>query len=120
MPTGVRNRLRFLQDQRIRGAALRCGIVAAAFVLAWYAVKVFGRPYTFFDLKIYHGAVAYWADGGSLYDYLDPDVPLGFTYPPFAALVMLPMAHLSMNDAGWVNVFASIGALAFVLAALIN
>nr|WP_290856184.1 glycosyltransferase 87 family protein [Hamadaea sp.] len=80
---------------------------------------MFGRPYVFFDLKIYHGAVAYWANGGSLYDYLDPDVPLGFTYPPFAALVMLPMGYLPMLDAAWINVGASMLVLTGVLAALI-
>lgn len=121
MPTGVRHQLRhMIQHHRTTGTALRIGIVAATFYVAWLAVKEFGRPYVFFDLKIYHGAVAYWAGGGSLYDYLDPDVPLGFTYPPFAALAMLPMAHLSMIDAAWINVFASLGALAIVLAALIK
>src|SRR5262245_59292989 len=121
MPTGVRQRLRhLLQGRRAVGVAVRLGIVAAACYAAWLAVGEFGRPYVFFDLKIYHGAVAYWASGGSLYDYLDPDVPLGFTYPPFAALVMLPMAHLSMLDAAWINVFASLAALALVLAALLK
>jgi hypothetical protein len=120
MPSGVRHSLRLIQGQRTSGAVLRFGVVAVACVAAWYAVQAFGRPYTFFDLKIYHGAVAYWAGGGSLYDYLDPDVPLGFTYPPFAALVMLPMAHLAMLDAAWINVAASLVALTFVLAVLLR
>jgi len=47
----------------------------------------------YFDLRVYHGAINYWAhDGGLLYDYLLPKSTYGFTYPPFAALVMLPMA----------------------------
>ena len=47
----------------------------------------------FFDLRVYYGAINYWVhDGGSLYDYLLPRSTYGFTYPPFAALVMLPMA----------------------------
>jgi alpha-1,2-mannosyltransferase len=121
MPTGVRTQLRhFLQTHRTAGVALRIGIVAATVYAAWLAVEEFGRPYVFFDLRIYHGAVAYWAGGGSLYDYLDPHVPLGFTYPPFAALVMLPMAHLSTIDAAWINVGVSLAALALVLAALIK
>lgn len=120
MPTGVRRLRHLLQGRRAVSTAIRVGIVAAACYAAWYAVQLFGRPYVFFDLKIYHGAVAYWASGGSLYDYLDPDVPLGFTYPPFAALVMLPMAHLSMVSAAWINVAASLAALTFVLAALIK
>ncbi|MCP2326023.1 hypothetical protein HDA40_004530 [Hamadaea flava] len=132
MPDGLRDRLRLFQGHRslipdrrnlparhVTGTLVRLGIVAAAFVAAWYAVQEFGRPYVFFDLKIYHGAVAYWANGGSLYDYLDPDVPLGFTYPPFAALVMLPMGYLPMLDAAWVNVGASLLVLTAVMAALL-
>jgi len=47
----------------------------------------------FFDLDVYHGAVNYWVhDGGSIYDFVKPFSTYGFTYPPFAALVMLPMA----------------------------
>jgi alpha-1,2-mannosyltransferase len=50
-----------------------------------------------FDLRIYHGAVDWWRDGRPLYSYLWGDSPYGFTYPPFAALVMLPMAGLSIH-----------------------
>src|SRR5262245_51309578 len=71
------------------------GIIAGVCYGAWEAIQTFGRPYDFFDLKIYHGAVVWWANGGELYQYVAPNVPLGFTYPPFAALVMLPMAGLS-------------------------
>jgi alpha-1,2-mannosyltransferase len=47
----------------------------------------------FFDLDVYHGAINYWFhDGGSLYDYFLPLSTYGFTYPPFAALAMSPMA----------------------------
>jgi alpha-1,2-mannosyltransferase len=47
----------------------------------------------YFDLRVYHGAINYWIhDGGLLYDYLLPKSTYGFTYPPFAAIVMLPMA----------------------------
>ncbi|NUT37969.1 MAG: DUF2029 domain-containing protein [Hamadaea sp.] len=119
MLIGLRDRLRLIQDHRATGALVRIGIVAVACIAAWYAVELFGRPYTFFDFKIYHGAVAYWADGGSLYDYLDPVVPLGFTYPPFAALIMLPMGYLPMLDAAWINVGASLLVLTAVVAALL-
>ena len=47
----------------------------------------------FFDLRVYHGAINYWVhDGGSIYDFVLPFSTYGFTYPPFAALMMLPMA----------------------------
>ncbi|MFD0581640.1 glycosyltransferase 87 family protein [Dactylosporangium darangshiense] len=46
-----------------------------------------------FDLRIYHGAVRSWAHGGDLYAYRQPETVrvFGFTYPPFAAIAMLPM-----------------------------
>jgi alpha-1,2-mannosyltransferase len=47
----------------------------------------------FFDLRVYHGAINYWVhDGGSIYDFVLPFSTYGFTYPPFAALLMLPMS----------------------------
>lgn len=49
----------------------------------------------FFDSKVYYGAVQYWfLDHGMVYDWLRTGTPYGFTYPPFAALVMAPMAYL--------------------------
>jgi alpha-1,2-mannosyltransferase len=49
----------------------------------------------FFDAKVYYGAVQYWfRDNGMVYDWLRPGTPYGFTYPPFAGLVMAPMAVL--------------------------
>ncbi|GAA3747152.1 hypothetical protein GCM10022379_15180 [Micromonospora maritima] len=95
-------------------------MVAAVSYAAWLAVGAFGRPYNFFDMKIYHGAVLWWAGGNELYDFVAPSTTLGFTYPPFAALVMLPMSWLPVDGAGFVNALASIGALAVVLAALLR
>ncbi|GIF04461.1 glycosyltransferase 87 family protein [Actinoplanes siamensis] len=49
----------------------------------------------FFDSTVYYGAVKYWfRDGGMVYDWLKPETPYGFTYPPFAGLVMSPMSVL--------------------------
>ncbi|GFJ88031.1 membrane protein [Phytohabitans rumicis] len=54
----------------------------------------------FFDVGVYHGAVHYWLrDGGQLYDYLRPPTNYGFTYPPFAALVLSPLALLDWHPA---------------------
>lgn len=99
---------------------VRIGIVAGVFYAAWLAIEAFGRPYDFFDMKIYHGAVVWWASGHELYAFIAPNTTLGFTYPPFAALVMLPMAGLSMGVAGWVNVISSIAALALVMVAIVG
>ncbi|MEU8295792.1 glycosyltransferase 87 family protein [Micromonospora sp. NPDC048909] len=102
------------------GTLVRAGIVAFVAYAAWLAVGVFGRPYNFFDMKIYHGAIVWWASGHELYEFIAPDTTLGFTYPPFAGLVMLPMAHLPVQAAGLVNALASLAALAVVLAGLLR
>ncbi|RIV36377.1 glycosyltransferase 87 family protein [Micromonospora radicis] len=103
-----------------RRTVVRTGIVAAVAYAAWLAIGAFGRPYNFFDMKIYHGAVVWWASGHELYEFVAPDTTLGFTYPPFAGLAMLPMAHLPVTAAGLVNALVSIAALAVVLAALLR
>ncbi|MEU8586045.1 glycosyltransferase 87 family protein [Streptomyces sp. NPDC048664] len=65
-----------------------------------------------FDVRVYHGAIDDWMNhGGHLYDYQRPGTPYGFTYPPFAALSMLPMAFVGENT-------AIVGALVLNLAAL--
>ncbi|TDC59344.1 DUF2029 domain-containing protein [Micromonospora sp. KC207] len=63
----------------------------------------------FFDLKVYYGALNFWVhDGGEIYDFLKPGTQYGFTYPPFAALAMLPMAVLPWPAAIVVSVAASV------------
>ena len=66
-------------------------VVAAVFVgHIWY-----GNRHNFYDLRIYFGAIRSWAAGDSLYTFSHYDPiqgPLGFTYPPFAGLLMFPMA----------------------------
>ncbi|MFE7648093.1 glycosyltransferase 87 family protein [Streptomyces phaeoluteigriseus] len=53
-----------------------------------------------FDLRVYYGTVDSWVhDGGRVYDYRVPGTPYGFTYPPFAAVVMLPMALVGLHTA---------------------
>ena len=99
---------------------VRIGIVAGTAVAAVLAVHLFGREYVFFDLNIYHGAVVWWTAGGDLYQFVSPGTTLGFTYPPFAGLVMLPMAALTPTLAGWVNLTAGLVVLTFLLAALLN
>ncbi|MDG4763096.1 glycosyltransferase 87 family protein [Solwaraspora sp. WMMD406] len=103
-----------------RRTLIRLGIVAIACYAAWSAIGAFGRPYNFFDMRIYHGAVVWWASGAELYEFVAPDTTLGFTYPPFGGITMLPMALLPMVAAGWVNVVLSVAALTVVLAVLLG
>ncbi|MEU4469866.1 glycosyltransferase family 87 protein [Micromonospora sp. NPDC023888] len=82
-------------------------VVLAAAVTAFLAVAAVRHG--FFDLKVYYGALTWWVhDGGEIYDYLKPGTQYGFTYPPFAALVMLPMAYLPWSAAIVVSVLASV------------
>jgi hypothetical protein len=51
------------------------------------------------DISVYIGAINFLKDGGALYDY-----PLGggygFTYPPFAAIVLRPLTWLDPRTTG--------------------
>ncbi len=70
-------------------------VVLALAGAAWWFLANFAVRHGSFDLKVYYGAVNYWADGdGEIYDYVKPFSKYGFTYPPFAALMMSPMAIL--------------------------
>ncbi|MEU6551429.1 glycosyltransferase 87 family protein [Streptomyces sp. NPDC046915] len=70
----------------------------------------------FFDLRVYYGAVDGWVHhGGRIYDYRVPGTPYGFTYPPFAALVMLPMALMPLRTAVAASLLLNLAALAVVL-----
>ena len=62
----------------------------------------------FFDLRVYYGALNHWAHGGEIYDYLKPVTPYGFTYPPFAALTMLPMTLIPLGAAQVVSVLLAV------------
>src|SRR5689334_20572522 len=64
----------------------------------------------YFDSKVYYGAIQYWfhGDGGMVYDWLRPGTPYGFTYPPFAGLVMSPMAVLPFGAVVVIAVAATV------------
>ncbi|KUL46949.1 glycosyltransferase 87 family protein [Streptomyces regalis] len=72
-----------------------------------------------FDLRVYYGTVDSWIHhGGRIYDYRVPGTAYGFTYPPFAAVVMLPMALLDLHAAIAVALLLNLAALAFALRVL--
>jgi alpha-1,2-mannosyltransferase len=75
----------------------RAWTLAGLFVLTAGIVLLAALRNEFFDSKVYYGAVQYWfRDHGMIYDWLRPGTPYGFTYPPFAALLMAPMAFLPL------------------------
>ncbi|MEV1143855.1 glycosyltransferase family 87 protein [Micromonospora sp. NPDC049799] len=101
-----------------QGAARTAGQVASVVGLA-VAVALFlsvaAVRHGFFDMQVYYGALTWWVhDGGEIYDYLRPFTQYGFTYPPFAALAMLPMAYLPWTAAIAVSVSATVAVTALV------
>jgi alpha-1,2-mannosyltransferase len=80
---------------RIRPASVAVVAGAVAAFLLWY-----GNRHDFYDLRIYVSAMRWWADGHPLYDYAQPDRVQGhlyFTYPPFTALLMRPLADVPIG-----------------------
>ncbi|MFD9219836.1 glycosyltransferase 87 family protein [Streptomyces sp. NPDC060064] len=68
-----------------------------------------------FDLGVYYGAVDSWRHGGRIYDYLAPGTHYGFTYPPFAAVCMLPMTLVDWPSAVAISVLLNVAAAAAIL-----
>ncbi|GAB3407624.1 glycosyltransferase family protein [Flindersiella endophytica] len=89
---------------------LAVGLVAATVVFLW-AVQYWRG---FFDLSVYYGAINSWVGGGQLYEYVLPGTKYGFTYPPFAALTMLPMALVGWPVAIVVSLTFALSSLALV------
>lgn len=90
--------------------ALVFAVVLAA--SGWVFYSLYNPGHRFFDLKIYMSALDWWTSGHDLYDYSQPDFLqkyLYFTYPPFAALLMLPFSFLPL---GVVEVLFTLGTVA--------
>lgn len=69
-----------------------------------------------FDLRVYYGTVDTWVHhGGRIYDYRVPGTAYGFTYPPFAAVSMLPMALLGLHAAITAALLLNLSALGAVV-----
>ncbi len=69
-----------------------------------------------FDLRVYYGSIDTWVHhGGRIYDYRVPGTMYGFTYPPFAAVAMLPMALLDLRTAIAAALLLNLAALAVIL-----
>ncbi|WBB81853.1 glycosyltransferase family 87 protein [Micromonospora sp. WMMD882] len=102
--------------QGARRTVGQVGVVVVLAVAVAGFLSVAAERHGFFDLHVYHGALSHWVhDGGEVYDYLKPRSKYGFTYPPFAALVMLPMAYLSWHLAILVSVTSTLVASAVVI-----
>ncbi len=102
------HRMRLPRTDRGRLALV---LVLAAAVTVFTATVPLLRDW--FDLRVYYGTVDSWMHhGGRIYDYRVPGTTYGFTYPPFAAVVMLPMALVDLHVAIAVALLLNLAALA--------
>ncbi|MEV8518154.1 glycosyltransferase 87 family protein [Dactylosporangium sp. NPDC051484] len=84
--------------RQLTAVAWRLAVAVMAWLVAGIGHDWYGNRHHFADLRIYHLAVQWWRDGHPLYDFSVPDPTqgsLGFTYPPFAALLLRPLAGLA-------------------------
>src|ERR1044072_4471709 len=88
----------------------KIGLVTAAAAGTFLIVYLAETRNGYFDSKVYYGAIQYWfrGDGGMVYDWLRPGTPYGFTYPPFAGLVMSPMSVLPFGAVVAIAVTATV------------
>jgi len=84
---------------RTVGETAAVGVVAGAVGLYLSGPVVYSPWHRFFDLRVYRGAVRWWLEGRPLYTFELPHTSKGFTYPPFAVLVLLPAAVGSQTTA---------------------
>lgn len=72
------------------------------------------------DIGIYIGAINFLKEGGALYDFPLDGGRYGFTYPPFAAIVLRPLTWLAPTTTGriWLTlcVAAAVAIVAVVVA----
>ncbi|MFI9248590.1 glycosyltransferase family 87 protein [Streptomyces sp. NPDC053069] len=105
-----------LRPRTDRGRALLVLALVAAVTVFTATVPLLRG---FFDLRVYYGTVHTWVHhGGRIYDYQVPGTSYGFTYPPFAALAMLPLALLGRTSAIVASLLVNLAALAVVLRSL--
>ncbi|MFD6992746.1 glycosyltransferase 87 family protein [Streptomyces sp. NPDC059943] len=101
-----------------RRGRLLLGVLCAG-VTVFVATVPYHRDW--FDLWVYYDAVRHWTGapggvrGAGLYDYRVPGQVYGFTYPPFAALCVLPLSLFTWPLAVTAGVVANLGALALIL-----
>lgn len=86
----------------LRALALPVGLSIGSLLV----LVLFAERHGDFDLQVYAGAARSWVGGTPLYDYVHPDSSYGFTYPPFAAIMMLPLAVVPFAVAHVLNVVA--------------
>jgi alpha-1,2-mannosyltransferase len=120
MPLPVRDRIATWSSRK--HAALGAAVILTVIALDMIYARRVGQRHDQFDLRVYAGAVHQWWHGGDLYAYARPDEGRGwgFTYPPFAAVIMAPMAVLPWTAISAIQAFASAVATTLILALLLR
>ncbi|MDH6113913.1 alpha-1,2-mannosyltransferase [Kitasatospora sp. MAP12-15] len=103
-----------------RQLLLKLTVLSALAAAAGIFLAVIPGHRGWFDVGVYYGTVQHWIHGGRLYDYQRPGTGYGFTYPPFAALCMLPMALVGWHTAIAVATVLSVAASAALLYWLVD
>ncbi|MDR1999820.1 MAG: glycosyltransferase 87 family protein, partial [Frankiaceae bacterium] len=93
--------------------AVMCLAIAVA-ALTW----LLPHQRDFFDFRIYWAATHSWLSGDPLYSFEKPGTTLGFTYPPFAGLVLAPFSFFPVTVAAWVLCGISLAVLVGVAMAI--
>lgn len=94
---------------RVRATAAAYAMAAAAAAAALAYLWIWGTRYGL-DLRVYRDAVSSWRSGENPYLLVFTASRLSFTYPPFALLVLSPLAWPSFPVAQWLMWVASIAA----------
>ncbi|MFJ8580037.1 glycosyltransferase 87 family protein [Micromonospora sp. NPDC093277] len=107
-----------MTEQLTRNQRRALGVTALA-VLIGVVIAVVPGHRGWFDVGVYHGAVNHWVGGGDLYEWTTTN-GYGFTYPPFAAVCMLPMTLLAWYPTIAVSLAMTVVASGFVLHLLVD
>jgi alpha-1,2-mannosyltransferase len=84
-------------------------------VASLVAFRFLAEPHNSFDLRIYRGSVDWWVSHGDLYGFELGERRFGFTYPPFAAVCMLPMLLLPLDALVLLNAAVILASAVFVV-----
>lgn len=119
MPTSDPARSSAVRSRRrvVVRAGLRIGTIGAVTAAASSIVfAVVAKPplHGFFDLRVYRGAVLWWLQGEPLYSFALPPGMKGFTYPPFAAALLVPLTWLPERPTEILVLLASVGVVVLV------
>ena len=111
---GQKGKNRFTAIEALRGNTVALTLLVFLAVAGFVAAS--WRPFSMhslLDLDVYRSGGATWLAGHSLYDQLLPALTLHlpFTYPPFSAILMSPLALVGMPVAAMTMTLMSMVAL---------